>query len=127
MVGSVDALGVTDRTDDTWQPVGKQRRVADRGILYTSSSGIWQSVWMEPVARQGFVERLDMTPDIDTSTLRLTVATGGGSHGLTVRAVVRAAGHRVSTTAAPRTEPSGCGCRGNSCGHPAVHSCTTCA
>ena len=39
-----------DLTDATWQPIGKQRRVSDRGIFYQGSSGIWQTVWMEPVA-----------------------------------------------------------------------------
>jgi beta-galactosidase/beta-glucuronidase len=94
-------VGVEDRTDRTWQPVGKQRRVPDRGIFYTSASGIWQTVWMEPVPRQGFVERLDMTPDIDSSTLRLDVRTGGASEtvrrGLTVRAMVRDGRTRVSS------------------------------
>jgi hypothetical protein len=98
-------VGVEDHTDDTWQPVGKQRQVADRGIFYTSSSGIWQTVWMEAVARKGFVERLRMTPDIDTSTLRLTVPTGGSARGLTVHAVVRAGHRRVSTATGPTDRP----------------------
>ena len=39
-----------DLTDATGQPIGKQRRVSDRGIFYQGSSGIWRTVWMEPVA-----------------------------------------------------------------------------
>ena len=38
-----------DLTDATGQPIGKQRRVGDRGIFYQGSSGIWRTVWMEPV------------------------------------------------------------------------------
>lgn len=38
-----------DLTDATQQPIGKQRLVPDRGIFYEASSGIWQTVWMEPV------------------------------------------------------------------------------
>jgi hypothetical protein len=98
-------VGVEDRTDDTWQPVGKQRQVADRGIFYTSSSGIWQTVWMEPVARTGFVRRLVMTPDIDSSTLRLTVATGGSAYRLSVHAVVRSDSRRVSAANGPVDRP----------------------
>ncbi|MGR6964410.1 glycoside hydrolase family 2 protein [Geodermatophilus sp. URMC 61] len=82
-------VGVEDRTDATWQPVGKQRLVPDRGIFYTGSSGIWQTVWMEPVPARGYVADLDMATDVDTSTLALTVDTVGDAPGLTVRAVVR--------------------------------------
>ena len=84
-------VGVTDRTDDTWQPVGKQRNVPDRGIFYEGASGIWQTVWMEPVAAAHAV-RLDMTPDVDTSTLALTVEGSDAAAGGRVDVVVRAAG-----------------------------------
>jgi hypothetical protein len=61
-----------DLTDTTWQPVGKQRQVPDRGIFYQGSSGIWRTVWMEPVPAVHVTE-LDMTPDLDAESLRLTV------------------------------------------------------
>ncbi|WP_209618608.1 LamG-like jellyroll fold domain-containing protein [Saccharothrix coeruleofusca] len=67
-------VGVEDLADATWQPVGKQRLVPDRGIFYTGASGIWQTVWLEPVSK-AHVRSLDMTPDVDTSTLALTVQT----------------------------------------------------
>ncbi len=60
-----------DLTDATFQPIGKQRRVGDRGIFYQGSSGIWRTVWMEPVPAT-HVRELDMTPDLDASALRLT-------------------------------------------------------
>ncbi|PRX50014.1 glycosyl hydrolase family 2 [Prauserella shujinwangii] len=94
-------VGVEDRTDATWQPVGKQRRVPDRGIFYEGASGIWQTVWMEPVPT-GHVDSLDMVPDIDTSTLRLTVNTQGDVAGTRVEATVRDGRRIVSrTTGAP--------------------------
>lgn len=40
-------VAVTDTTGDE-QPIGKQSR-NPQGIVYTPSSGIWQTVWMEPV------------------------------------------------------------------------------
>lgn len=41
-------IKVTDKTDKWFQPRGKQ--VSDpRTIWYTSVTGIWQTVWMEPV------------------------------------------------------------------------------
>ena len=68
----------TDDTDEGRQPVGKQRRYPDgRGsIWYTSSSGIWQSVWMEPVDK-AHLEDLRITPDVDNSTLKFDMAYTG--------------------------------------------------
>nr|WP_240948163.1 LamG-like jellyroll fold domain-containing protein [Planosporangium mesophilum] len=57
------------------QPVGKQRSNPS-GIWYTPSSGIWQTVWMEPVA-PAHIDRLDMTPDLTDGTLKLTVRASG--------------------------------------------------
>jgi Concanavalin A-like lectin/glucanases superfamily/Glycosyl hydrolases family 2, sugar binding domain/Glycosyl hydrolases family 2 len=64
-------VGVEDLTDNTWQPIGKQRQVPDRGIFYTATSGIWQTVWLEPVQAR-HITKLDMTPRLADSTLRLT-------------------------------------------------------
>ncbi|MFE0026701.1 LamG-like jellyroll fold domain-containing protein [Amycolatopsis sp. NPDC059021] len=68
-------VGVTDPNDQGGQPIGKQRKPGD-GIFYTPSSGIWQTVWMEPVA-SARVDRLDMTPDLASSSLTLTARVGG--------------------------------------------------
>ncbi len=73
-----------DLTDATWQPVGKQRLRGDRGIFYQGSSGIWQTVWMEPVAPARITD-LEMTPDIDEGVLHLTPETVG-AQGYTVHA-----------------------------------------
>ena len=50
----------------------------DRFIFYTPTSGIWQSVWLEPVPQQ-FIERLEIIPDLDQKKLRLRVLTGDGT------------------------------------------------
>ena len=56
-------------------PLGKQfsetEKVAGapKFIFYTATSGIWQSVWLEPVPAQA-VERLVLTPDIDQRRLQ---------------------------------------------------------
>nr|WP_069853738.1 LamG-like jellyroll fold domain-containing protein [Actinoalloteichus hymeniacidonis] len=97
-------VGVEDLTDATWQPVGKQRLVPDEGIFYEGASGIWQTVWMEPVP-VGHVETLDMVPDLDSSTLGLTVQTGGDVEGLTVEATVLDGSRRVSRTQGAAGEP----------------------
>ena len=41
-------VAVFDPTDTGGQPIGKQR-LKPQGIWYTSTTGIWQTVWIEPV------------------------------------------------------------------------------
>ncbi|MFC3687831.1 LamG-like jellyroll fold domain-containing protein [Aquipuribacter hungaricus] len=71
-------VGVEDLTDQTWQPVGKQRERGDGGIFYQGSSGIWQTVWMEPRPAAA-VESVDLVPDVDTSSVAVTVQVPGAS------------------------------------------------
>lgn len=51
-----------DRNDTETFPVGKQRNDPG-GILYTGASGIWQTVWLEPVPT-AHVDKVDITPDL---------------------------------------------------------------
>ncbi len=51
MVEQEIVVAVTDTTGPN-QPKGKQSRNPS-GIFYTPSSGIWQTVWLEPVAHGG--------------------------------------------------------------------------
>jgi hypothetical protein len=60
-------VGVSDPTDAGEQPRGKQVRKPG-GIWYTSTTGIWQTVWLEAVP-QSYIEHLDLTPDVDGSRL----------------------------------------------------------
>jgi len=62
-------VSVWDPTDAGYQPRGKQVR-KPRGIWYTAVTGIWQTVWLEPVNRF-YIRSLEMTPDIDSQTLKL--------------------------------------------------------
>lgn len=79
---------VIDETDEGMQPVGKQRRYPRGGgdINYTSTSGIWQTVWLEPV-EQAYISNIRTTPDIDNSSLTFDVdikGTIGGNIKVTV-------------------------------------------
>lgn len=67
---------VYDPTSHGNQPRGKQ---VDKpgGIYYTPSTGIWQSVWMEPVPAAR-IDSLLLTPDVAGSCLRVTVKTAAG-------------------------------------------------
>ena len=68
-------LSVWDPTDAGTQPRGKQVRKPG-GIMYTAVTGIWQTVWLEPV-NPVYIESIQMTPDIDAGVLRLKVEVGG--------------------------------------------------
>ncbi len=68
---------VWDPTDRSYQPRGKQ--VSEPGgIWYTPVSGIWQTVWLEPVAPR-HIENLKITPDIDSHKLRIDASLSGAS------------------------------------------------
>lgn len=77
-------VAVWDPTDEGFQPRGKQVR-NPRGIWYTPTTGIWQTVWLEPVPEHAIAD-LKMTPDIDNSQLNLTVETDGADGEYTIRA-----------------------------------------
>lgn len=83
---------VEDPTDQGGQPRGKQI-LNPGGIWYTAVSGIWQTVWLEPVA-PAHIDRLQMTPDVDAGLLRLTVEASG--EGYIVRAVAANGGVQVA-------------------------------
>jgi len=74
--GSFDlAVQVADPIDTAGgQPRGKQASTS-RGIAYTASTGIWRTVWMEPVG-QAYIDHLVLKPDVDNSALLVTVAGG---------------------------------------------------
>ena len=78
---------VYDPTDAYGQPRGKQTTMPG-GITYTSTSGIWQTVWLEPVATTS-INSLKITPDIDNNRLKLTVNTAGSTTGMTVTATAK--------------------------------------
>ena len=63
---------VTDTVYSTWgkyQPVGKQT-ITPNGIWYTSSSGIWQNVWLEPV-NENFIQKVEINNDFDTQEIKI--------------------------------------------------------
>lgn len=64
---------VFDPTDSAGFPRGKQT-LNPHGIMYTSSTGIWQTVWVEPVPINHIAD-IRITPDIDRSLVQLKVTT----------------------------------------------------
>ena len=86
-------VAVYDPTDAFGQPRGKQVSRPE-GIWYTPVTGIWQTVWLEPVAIES-IERLTMTPDVARRALRLTVHARGAPSGEHVEAVAMAGGQVI--------------------------------
>ena len=74
---------VADATDNNFQPRGKQ--VSNpRGIWYTPVSGIWQSVWIEPVA-PAHITDYNVVSNIKDKTLDVQVCTAGTQEGDVVK------------------------------------------
>jgi hypothetical protein len=64
-------VGVNNPVDKGWQARGKQV-LHPGGAAYTASSGIWQTVWLEPVPKSA-VDNLTLVPDLKGGALRITV------------------------------------------------------
>ncbi len=59
---------VFDPTDGGTQPRGKQVKKPG-GIFYTPTTGIWQTVWLEPVAKTASIRSLKIVPEVDAKQL----------------------------------------------------------
>ena len=70
-------LRVWDPTDEGFQPRGKQVK-NPRGIWYTPVSGIWQTVWMEPLNSK-HISKLYTTTNIDIPSVTIKTFTSYNS------------------------------------------------
>ena len=68
------------------QPKGKQVNDPE-GIWYTPSSGIWQTVWLEPVA-DVHIEDFLIVPDVDNSLVKIKVEAKNATAGTRVEIAV---------------------------------------
>ena len=66
---------VWDPTDASWQNRGKQASES-HGFWYTSTSGIWQTVWLEGV-NEDYISSYRLTPDIDEGVLKIATDVKG--------------------------------------------------
>ncbi|MBP5770579.1 MAG: glycoside hydrolase family 2 [Bacteroidaceae bacterium] len=64
-------VAVYDPSNRGGQPRGKQT-INPGSIWYTSCSGIWQTVWLEPV-NPSYIERYEVVPDASNGTVRIKV------------------------------------------------------
>ena len=94
--GNELVVQVADPTSTGSQPRGKQT-LEPRGIWYTAVSGIWQTVWLEPVPDL-HIEEVRTTADIDKGSITVAVAlSDAGSAADAVKLTVRSKGQVVGT------------------------------
>jgi hypothetical protein len=75
-------VGVWDSTGKEGQAKGKQQFSAMEkpgGIMYTPCSGIWQTVWLEPVPA-AHIASLKIEPDIDRGVVHISAEVAGGDN-----------------------------------------------
>lgn len=90
---------VRDPTDAGRQERGKQA-LKPGGIFYTAVSGIWQTVWIEPVP-DTCIGSLRLTPDIDRRELSVRIELSGPAEGFELEAEARDADRTVSRGTCP--------------------------
>ncbi len=79
------------------QPRGKQATsYAPQSCFYTRTTGIWQTVWMEPVP-DVYLKRPRLTPDLANSLFRLEQPLSNNRPGYQLRATVKDADGMVAT------------------------------
>jgi hypothetical protein len=88
-------VAVWDPTDAGTQPRGKQVRQPG-GIFYTSVTGIWGTVWLEPVP-EAAISDFTAIPDIDLEQVIITVEGDGTRSGDHAEVILHVDGPRVAT------------------------------
>jgi len=70
------------------QPAGKQsRRLESHGVVYTRTTGIWQTVWLE-ARPQSFIESVRIVPDLDNRRFVLTPVINNYRRGMEFQATL---------------------------------------
>jgi hypothetical protein len=86
-------VSVWDPVDQGTQPRGKQV-LKPEGIWYTSVTGIWQTVWLEPLNSDHF-KSVNIVPDIDADEVSF-IADLSSENGFTIEAIVSTNGQVVA-------------------------------
>ena len=93
-------VSVFDPTDSGTQPVGKQEVEEDRDIFFTPTSGIWDTVWLEPVP-DAHVESLNMNPNLEKEQLEIFIDAPDGA---TTRVTAFDGDQKVNSVTGPANE-----------------------
>jgi hypothetical protein len=80
---NVVVVRAEDPSRDVTISRGKQYwKERSEGIFYTRTTGIWQTVWLEPVNRRR-IDSLRLTPDVDAASIEVEVSVIGIEPGMT--------------------------------------------
>jgi len=94
-------LRVWDPTDEDNRGIARGKQVMKpHGIFYTAVTGIWQTVWLEPVP-EAYIAGLKIVPDLDAATLAVTPSVTGAGPGSQITVSVSRGGEAVAAAAAP--------------------------
>ncbi len=94
-----------DPSTDATIPRGKQYwKEESEGIFYTRTTGIWQTVWLEPVDRRR-VGSLRLTPDVDEASIDVEASVEAFEPGMILRLVVLFDGGEVLDDRVTVTSP----------------------
>jgi hypothetical protein len=97
-------VSVWDPTEDGHQPRGKQTR-DPHGFWYTAVTGIWQTVWLEPVEKdRGYFQSVILTTDIDKETLIIKTMLSESFEKRSVKVRVFEGGKEVEVLSGPSSE-----------------------
>ncbi len=99
---------VRDELRSGIQPSGKQcPDYGSRGCHYTRTTGIWQTVWMEPVSKYG-LSSCQVIPDLDQKRFYVLPRLYGLKDGLKFRATVKDGSKKVSSSEAVASNNAAC-------------------
>ena len=75
-----------DDTRSQYQATGKQAQsFRSQGCVYTRTTGVWQTVWMEAVPA-AYIADVKLTPDLDNGRLFIEAKVDGGAKNMTLKA-----------------------------------------
>ena len=95
------AVRAFDDTRSSLQPKGKQSpQLESFGCLYTRTTGIWQTVWLEPVPTT-YIYSFKFYPDIEQKKLTIWFNVEGNPEGFTINTKITAAGNNVGIVEIP--------------------------
>mgnify|MGYP000102834915 FL=1 len=98
-------LVVWDPTNEGSQPIGKQALPAIRNrTKYTATSGIWQTVWLEPT-NEVAIESIKIIPNIDNGTISLQTKVVGVTQGTRIKIQAFDQGKEIASSIAAIGEP----------------------
>ena len=92
---NVIVIRAVDDTRSKLQPTGKQSdKYNSYGCLYTRTTGIWQTVWLEAVPTT-YLRSFKYYPDVDQGRITIHARIDGNTDGYSLEARVLASGNEV--------------------------------